>query len=124
LRTPHSEITAPKTTYGNKSTVLLHKSQEFLAVISECSGDFSEMCPCIAENRMVLGPRRITKFSQAINFCASIPAFLFFINENLREIAAENQAPCRTVERIVAQQVFAELSLELLQTDMKIYDLM
>ncbi len=77
MRTPHSEITAPKTTYDDKFTVLLHKSQEFLAAIYECSGDFSEMCPCNAENRMVLGPKRITKCSPAIKFCASIPAFIF-----------------------------------------------
>ncbi len=55
MRTPHSNITAPKTTYNNKFTVLLHKSQEFLAAFSECSGDFSDMYPCHAENGMVLG---------------------------------------------------------------------
>ena len=48
----------------------------------------------------------------AMNFYSSIPAFLLFINEILREIAAENQTPGRTVEGIVVQQVFAELSLD------------
>lgn len=75
MRTPHSEITAPNTTYDDKFTVFLHKSQEFLAVISECSGDFSDMCPCIAENRMVLGPKRQMNRSPAMNFSALIPAF-------------------------------------------------
>jgi len=123
LRTPHSKITAPKTTYDDKFTVLLHKSQEFLAVISECSGEYFDMCPCHAENRMVLGPKWLRKCSPAMNFCASIPAYLFLrfnckrvagfisyqpanffavepflINEILRKIAAENQTPCRTVE--------------------------
>jgi len=58
LRTPHSKTTAPKTAYDDKFTVFLHKSQEFLAVTSECSGDFYDMCSCTVENKMILGPKR------------------------------------------------------------------
>jgi len=119
LRTPHSEITAPKTTYDDKFTVFLHKSQEFLAAISGCGGDFSEMCPCLIENIMVLGPRRIMKCSAAINFCASIPVFSFFINEILREIAAENKRRMKLLNELYYGGFLAKLSLELLQTDME-----
>jgi hypothetical protein len=83
LRTPHSNLTAPKTAYDDKFTVLLRKSQEFLAVISGCSGDFSEMCPGHAENRMVLGPRCWSEPQSTPIFCAEVAALESFTNELL-----------------------------------------
>jgi len=56
LRTPHSVVTAPNTTYKDKFTVLVHKSQGLLAFAGGDSGEFCDVCPCFAENGIVLGP--------------------------------------------------------------------
>ena len=58
------------------------------------------------------------KCSPGVNFCASIPAFLFSIDEILREIAAEN---IRRMKRLNGR-FFAESPVELLQTDMEMCD--
>ena len=57
--------------------------------------------------------------SPAINFYVSIPAF-FFINEILREIAAENIHCIEPSNELQYGGFLAELSLELLQTAMEV----
>jgi len=45
--------------------------------------------------------------SPAMNFSASIPAFLFFINEILREIAAENKHRMELLNELYYSRFFA-----------------
>jgi len=70
LRTPHSKISAPKITYDDKFTVLLHKSQR---VQRRFFRDVSLSC----RKQNGFGTKVVNEAFAGYDFFASIPAFYF-----------------------------------------------
>ncbi|MHC4753195.1 MAG: hypothetical protein ACYTFW_25435, partial [Planctomycetota bacterium] len=52
---PPDFLLPPGTTYKDEFTLLLHKSQEFLAAIPEDDRNFPGVCPYPTKNEIVLG---------------------------------------------------------------------